>query len=197
MFKLKSYLPFIGNLIIISTTLLIFSLLRTYFAELNIAIISGICIIFSYSASHFYANVIFKYISHFNIQKSEKSISEVQRQTQDLTLQDVRLFLLAHRKGFIYANIFLIPLAVVIYISLVYGTDLIGQAGEAASQIGTQYPDREFNELELTSIFLPSILSAYKCMVYSFISTYVLAAYFATKRMFGNKKINNQFYLCK
>lgn len=197
MFKLKSYLPFIGNLVIINTTLLIFYLLYTNFTELHIAIISGICIVFSHGASHFYANAIFKYISHFNIQKSQNSISEVQRQTQDLTLEDVRLFLLAHRKSFIYANIFLIPLAVVIYISLVYGTDMIGQAGETASQMGTQNPDREFNELELTSIFLPTIINAYKYMVCSFVATHVLAAYFATKRMFGNKKINNQFYLCR
>jgi hypothetical protein len=159
--------------------------------------IFGFSVIFYFVASRLFAITIFKHISHFNIRKSEQAISETKRELKDLTLKDVQLFLLAHMKSFIFTNLFLLPLTIIIYLALIYGTDVIGQAVETSSQINMQNPDREFNDLELISIFLPAVLSFPKYVIYSSMISFLLAAYLATKRMFGNKKIYKQFYLCR
>jgi hypothetical protein len=159
--------------------------------NLVIVIISYLCV------SHLYAMFIFKYIRLFNIRKSGQHICDKKRETQDLTFHDVKIFLFAHSIRFFIACILLIPLSVVFCIFLVYATDLIGDVNEIASQISALNPDREFTDIELFSIFLPVGLNAPKYVSYSWLASYLLAAYLTTKHMFENKKILHQFYICK
>lgn len=184
-------MPFIGNIIISILLFFIFVFLGET-CQISSSYLFLTYFVAFYIIKDLYAKWIFSKIHWFNLCKTTDAPSSNERAKIDMTQNDVKISLTQHSKWLI---IYVFPTMLLIFI-LGYFLSFNDLSTIIETIANMPIPEEQTTQALTVGIYF-SMYVYFKKVLYVSLVTLPLPFYFATKKMFGKKKIYNQFYLCK